>query len=536
MRVKKIHFLCCLYWTLLPICHALAYSSTKAAIPFLRKEDLVGLWKIARRCHFPYPNPSERYKDSLGNSHEKHGMLLCLNPDGTFAPFLEEDDMDYYNTDSERDLDLLLGRGGCWTYQDQHLLLASRQQEPQAGEDDRMQGFLFRGPIIAGMAHSDISSDQLNPANPFVNHDEHETAEPLHPSQGNNKLPITIPHGILSTGQFANDYDTTFEEPIFLGSSRNTRGSFVMHQIEANKGVLESRDSNNHVTVTLDEFLNRTFYLATAPHRTDPENSVMMDVRVLEMTFYSNHTFVARGTEKILRGTYGLLQDEHTLEQLLWFQVSLYGTGRNVPGSVFSEGRLLSQEDRRGYVGTLSQPSPLNNNANGEIRRSVYGTYYAGFDVLQAHRSDAESLGTFLLQEIEQHKVEEEDDLTGTTKETEDPKAVGDPAFGAEDGLADLYDMGFDFLGDSMNILGSIENDKGDYDNDAIDEYDGHGDYGFKVDDYDYYADHLEAIEDYYDDADYFDEMEAYDVLDVDMDGSYRDVRYKIDMDDLPFQ
>ena len=527
---------------LLPICDALAYYySTKAVVqpPFLPKQALVGLWKISQRCHFPYPNPSELYKDSIGNNvgGGRDGMLLCLHQDGTFTKFVEDTDgMDASDVVSESDLELMLGRGGCWTFhQDQHLLLASKQ--PKDVEDETMQDLLFRGRVtVPPTAHSETSDPLLNSANLFVNNDERDIPELMHPFDDDYQLP-TIPHGILSTGKFANDHDAFFEEPVFMGKSLNI-GSFAMHQLASNR-MSKSDHSNNKALpkFTLDTLLHHTFYLATAPHRTEKSDIAMMDVRVLQMRFYSNHTFVAMGTEKNLRGTYGWIQDEGEPEQL-WFQVSLYGNGRHVPGSVFSEGRLLTQEDRRGYIGTIQ--SQLHDDESQ--RYSVYGTYFAGFDVLQAHRSNAESLGTFLLQEIEGDPENDED---GNSNKGDDQKAtVGDPGFGAEDDLADLYAMGFDFLGDSMDDYSGDypytetgEEHEGNYDNDAVDEYDGHNDdYGIEVDDYDYDADHLDAIEDYYDDAEYFDEMKDSDILDVDMDGSYADYPYKMDLDDLPFQ
>ena len=82
------------------------------------------------------------------------------------------------------------------------------------------------------------------------------------------------------------------------------------------------------------------------------ESKHMHDIRVLPITFHANNTFSIEGVDKILRGRYGICGEER---DSIWFQVSLFGAGRSVSGSVYSEGRGMTHDDRRGYKGAIQK-------------------------------------------------------------------------------------------------------------------------------------------------------------------------------------
>merc|ERR1711907_788432 len=56
------------------------------------------------------------------------------------------------------------------------------------------------------------------------------------------------------------------------------------------------------------------------------------------------------GGSTILRGKYSVIGNE---KDHLWMSISRFGMGRSVPGSVFSEGRLLSKDDEKTYWGKI---------------------------------------------------------------------------------------------------------------------------------------------------------------------------------------
>lgn len=57
-----------------------------------------------------------------------------------------------------------------------------------------------------------------------------------------------------------------------------------------------------------------------------------VDIRIMPIDFHQNNTFCATGVDKILRGRFGI---SDTRRDELWFQVSLFGAGRSVSGSVY---------------------------------------------------------------------------------------------------------------------------------------------------------------------------------------------------------
>jgi hypothetical protein len=106
------------------------------------------------------------------------------------------------------------------------------------------------------------------------------------------------------------------------------------------------------------------------------------DIRAMPIQFHANNTFTAVHTNKILRGRFGvsttastttttakdnsgassgngsvIVSTTTTTREELWFQVSLFGSGRSVRGSVYSEGVGLSHHDARTYVGEILQHS-----------------------------------------------------------------------------------------------------------------------------------------------------------------------------------
>ena len=74
------------------------------------------------------------------------------------------------------------------------------------------------------------------------------------------------------------------------------------------------------------------------------------DLRVMSIEFFKNNTFQAIGSEKILRGRFGL---EGSAQDKLWFAVSLFGAGWSATGLVFREGPGLTHEDERSYNGDV---------------------------------------------------------------------------------------------------------------------------------------------------------------------------------------
>mmetsp|Transcript_11021 Transcript_11021/g.13983 ORF Transcript_11021/g.13983 Transcript_11021/m.13983 type:complete len:190 (+) Transcript_11021:1-570(+) len=82
----------------------------------------------------------------------------------------------------------------------------------------------------------------------------------------------------------------------------------------------------------------------------DPDRNI--DIRVMPIEFYANNTFCAIGSNKILRGRFEITGDE---KDRIEFAVSLFGAGRSVSGSIYSEGQGLTHDDKRSYLGFIER-------------------------------------------------------------------------------------------------------------------------------------------------------------------------------------
>jgi hypothetical protein len=243
--------------------------------------------------------------------------------------------------------------------------------------------------------------------------------------------------------------------------SESTIGTFQMKQVLGNLNARlqqenqqqpqhnddDDEDGNSH-TSKLDpkyhkrDFYDRTFYLTATPHGVNPgyaaedkhydADQVKYDVRVMPITFHPNNTFTAVGAEKTLRGRFGIAG---TRGDKLWFQVYLFGFGRSAPGSVFSEGRLLSHDDKRGYLGRI-QDIPHPQSTTNQTIMFVDGEFYYGTDLKRTNK--AHSWGSFALQEIYHREGEnsnldegddEDDDEDDDDKDIEDFRGRLEDAF-----------------------------------------------------------------------------------------------------------
>jgi hypothetical protein len=130
------------------------------------------------------------------------------------------------------------------------------------------------------------------------------------------------------------------------------------------------------------------------------EVDIPVDIRCMPIHFRRNNTFQARGVNKILRGRFQITETNQ-----LTFDVSLFGAERSSPGSVFSEGLALSQDDERSYRGTIQKKND---------KLFVEGAVTFGTDL----GSDArpEPCGKFFLTQIDESALafderQDDDDL-----------------------------------------------------------------------------------------------------------------------------
>ena len=405
-------------------------------------------------------------KSSNDNDNEDE-IVLRLNDDGTFDQ--------YATQESEADskdraiptysLQGVLSRGGVWEFRDSNLILA-----PDRPQDASNLGTKVHDTLLAGPLKVDVSECMQTGQKPLAEPDEivessssgkndQETKTPTsntseHDDSVGSELPdidvhLSIPSGSVKMGKFMypRRHKAFFDDPMLFPDS--PIGTFAMKQVLGNLNARLKRKEEEEAIkkppkFDRSNFYDRRFYLTATPHAVNPalaaqdkhydEDKAILDVRVMPITFHSNNTFTAIGTEKILRGRFGISGDEG---DRLWFQVNLFGFGRSAPGSVYSEGRLLSHDDRRGYAGKIQE---YQGGANNQTMYFVDGEFYYGTDLKRANK--AHSWGTFSLQEMH----DEEDDEVDEDDEEESDDGIGDsfPTFDSDMSDSQLRDDGND--------------------------------------------------------------------------------------------
>lgn len=357
-------------------------------------------------------------------------VVLRLNEDGTFDPYTtsleEEKDSTTTNSDDKddcpEDLHHLLGWGGSWRYQDYTLLLASARPKTLKNL------FTKRDTVFRGIPEAIVTPTLEEPGESQIE----ESGGASTATEQDMDISLCIPQGQISVGKFmyGQKHPMFFDEPMLFKPSN--RGFVKMNQLlgQLNAVQKQNPDETNQPEPKFhaSDFYDKVFYLATAEHpveeryieedkHCDPDRNPLWDVRALEVNFFANNTFEAVSTEKTLRGKFGICGPEG---DQVWMQVSIFGAGRSVSGSVFSEGRFVGQQDKRGYVGNI-QAYP---NKEDETIFHVYGHYFDGqpdIDNLQQYPT----AGTFVLHEVELFYDDQDDD--------EDDYSFNDPWGGEED-------------------------------------------------------------------------------------------------------
>lgn len=370
---------------------------------------MCGIWKLSQK---KIDLPS-----TPGKKSTEEEIVIRLNDDGSFDPYTPKLD-ETEDASTSHNLHAILSRGGCWEYRDESLILAA--DRPQSTESTKVHDTLLTGKLVVHVSEclSEIDQPFSSEATDSDHSADATTAETDETADNNTDsdvdVHLTIPQGQVSVGKFMypKKHKAFFDEPVLF--KRSNIGSFSMNQLLGN---LNARLKSERETPKAPpakyhkkDFYNRTFYLTATPHPVIQqyadqdvhydETKAVLDIRVMPITFHSNNTFSAIGTEKILRGRFGISGEKG---DRLWFQVSLFGFGRSAPGSIYSEGRLLSHDDRRGYVGPIQEYQK-----NNQTTFFIQGLFYYGTDLRSAWAPN--SMGKFTLQEIDESDATSDED------------------------------------------------------------------------------------------------------------------------------
>ncbi|CAB9510929.1 expressed unknown protein [Seminavis robusta] len=408
-----------------------AQGYTPSKPPFLTRSDLCGIWKLTQES----PADDSPNAQKTAEEQDKSVLVIRLNDDGTFDPYARPEEETLATPprtsacEDNNNVHSLLGRGGCWEYKDQSLVLAADRPPTKQNYLDKQR--IVLDTVLDGKLQVQVSetlTEDSTQSSLFLA--EKENSDPstgAATTKPQLDVHLSIPKGQIVQGKFfyPKKHNAFFDQPMLFQPA--TVGNFSMQQLLGNLNARleqeQRRDNNNKPQAKYHkrDFYNRTFYLTATPHPVNrgiaaqdiyyDQETATLDIRVMPLTFYPNNTFSAIGNEKILRGRYGLQGGER---DRLWFQVSLFGAGRSAPGSVFSEGRLLSQDDRRAYVGGPIQA--YNTTVDNQNRTALFveGEYCYGS--LKAIKRN--SMGTFTLQEMLNN--DDDQDEMGDDEQAED--------------------------------------------------------------------------------------------------------------------
>jgi hypothetical protein len=339
-------------WFLLP---ALFLVSTNCFS--LQRRRFSGIWKLVADC-LPFEQDIRSKLLGLVNEDEQgndYDIILKLNPDGTFKQCNE----------GYRE-----GRwiSGKWELvEDTHLILGFNRQYYGPSFDVLLQGEEFS-------------------------------------TEG--KLNI---NGTVEKGKFIYpiNHPSFFEHSL---TSKEILGLFQLQQVIATNSVqkIQIEENETESQFQKSDFHGHNFFMTV--ELTIPKNiknrereilNLPFDIRSMPIEFYRNSTFQAWGINKILRGQFRITKNDELI-----FEVSFFGVGHSNPGSIYSEGIGLTQDDKRSYHGSIQK-------RDGKL--CVEGVATIGSDL----GSDArpEPCGKFYLTQVEEGMLslgdsEEEDDVS----------------------------------------------------------------------------------------------------------------------------
>ena len=499
-----------------------AGNGNSRGLPFLRRQDMVGVWRLAQRQSL-LPSldglpPENLISDNNDVKNKVKEIVVRLNDDGSFNRYDGNGDAtsasgttdaisSTHTEDCDDNLSMVLARGGSWTYHEDESKLVLAPDRPKNADTRRIHDTTLSGRIVAkstqqlvesksllddeASTHVEFSSNSqgqdVGDCTPQSKDQSSMTSPEQMSNDGEDKsssismsdIHLSIPLGQISMGKFMypRHHKEFFEEPMLLRET--VVGTFSFYQLLGNLNTRlqqERQLSNERLNRNLDsdagnyhkrDLYGKRFYLTSTPLPVNPQyaendkhydqQNALHDFRVMPIEFHSNNTFTAYGAEKILRGRYGITSGSGSdgsisnVRNRLWFQVNLFGAGRSAPGSVYSEGRGLTQEDRRGYRGLIQeyaptrkqtddQPTPsspneakisppkVDNNStatasvdnNQAMLMFVEGAVFFGNDL--GIRKTPSPIATFTLQEIH----DEVENLSGNEAEEEDYDGADD--------------------------------------------------------------------------------------------------------------
>lgn len=371
--------------------------------PDITHHEIAGLWKLTK----PSPLKEFTVRPRQPKPPETE-ILLLLKEDGSFQQYMNDVDMDEDIDESWKRFQQLSKLHAA-----RQMTRQTYQERFLKGRWDYVDGKLFLAadrPSSAANSAKQTATKTLGPSSATVEQQDtllvgrvvatYETTLPDNPTVGDNTtlelgpgdasastlVPVdtrlSVPLGTVKVGKFfyPRNHPSFFEQPMFQPRKRDV---VCLRQVLGNLNA--RRKAMEEVVVEkyrCSDFYNKTFLLTSHPLRhqikgrkkwsikynkfvyekseaarkaEEEEAQRMANIRVMQVRFFANNTFstvAGMGQDVILRGKFDVIGQER---DQLWMQVWRFGFGRSVSGSVYSEGRSLTQEDAKTYWGSIGK-------------------------------------------------------------------------------------------------------------------------------------------------------------------------------------
>jgi hypothetical protein len=418
----------------------------------LQADDMVGVWRLTPQSFSllgnteqpltpleERPNCDDDIRNDGDFNADASSIFVKLSRNGCFALLPKENTgtreivpaSDSRLSEIATEFGEVLSRGGNWCFECE-----------QQGSGNRAGTLILAvarpGPDVRSMPTRSIPlTKRENKLPDIIFISEVARISSTQQTRPQTAVALACGNGELQIGRFVYPWG----HPSFFDNVRYTLlqprkvGSFHSRQVVKDLASSPAPETVHALRYRPQDFYHRKFYLTMEALAVNPTyaatdkhydvNTDAHDVRVLTISFHSNNTFTAINVSrrKILRGRFGIrLYD--TWDQgripMLWFAVSLFGTGRSAPGSVYSEGPDVSHDDQLTYRGEIlrydsttgQEREPMLNWDNEPLGSCGNATHSQGYnDVFFVHGSsfygtdfgsDArpEPVGKFSLKEL----------------------------------------------------------------------------------------------------------------------------------------
>ncbi len=329
----------------------------------VKRRNVAGIWRLTASSPPPLSSQDaalllQKQATSLNSTYsDSTHAILVLNADGSFKMIQQDTERQSKNIMMNDEIVKARFQSGTWDVREKKLILAGDRISS-------IEGATLPDNILVGEVQGTFVSPQLE----NENNEEAPSSQAKNVQQYDYHLSVPVVKLCIGKFMYPKHHPAFFDLPILApltDSPTTMEKTFELHQLvssspttdmisQSGKASLKNGSTNNDNPIFEKykqvDFYNKTFLMTVVP--VEPKSKqkknkkqlkfsankggdslAPFDLQVLPIHFFSNNTFCAKGNNKILRGRFHIRTRDEDCE--LFFQVSLFGFGRSVSGSVY---------------------------------------------------------------------------------------------------------------------------------------------------------------------------------------------------------